>query len=199
METRSGDEGRARTWLPDGAEIRRSGEAILARFKTLLEGALDEVQGGPPPIGDVMSRNVRTCTDDDALDVAARILWENDCGCIPVVAAGQHPRVLGMLTDRDVCMAAYTTGRPLSAIRVAQARSRQAWSVPITATIADALAIMRHRRVHRLPVVDAEGGLVGLLSLIDVALRGQRTPAWPPLSGSDPIAETFSAIRTPRS
>lgn len=188
----------ARPWLPDGAEIRRSGEAILAQIKSLLGNVIEEVQGSHPPITDVMSRNVRTCRDDDTLEVAARILWEGDCGCVPVVGSSDPPRVLGMLTDRDICMAAYTTGRRLSEIRAAEARSRQAWCVPSTATIADALAIMSLRRVHRLPVVDAEGGLIGLLSLVDVAARGQRLRAWSRLA-DDPVASAFIAIRTPRS
>src|SRR5690606_35892091 len=62
-------EERARKWFGEGAaDLRRSGEAILTRFKNLVDGALDEVQGTHPPIGDVMSRNVRTCRDDDTLD-----------------------------------------------------------------------------------------------------------------------------------
>ena len=58
--------------------------------------------------------------------------------------------------------------------------------------------MMRHRQVHRLPVVDAEGVLIGLLSLADVAARGPRSPAWLPLRGVDPIATTFAAIRERR-
>jgi CBS domain-containing protein len=187
-----------RTWLPEATELRRSGEAVIARLRGLIEGAASEVQGPPPPIVDLMSRTVRTCTDDDTLDVAARILWENDCGCVPVVTRSDRPRVVGMLTDRDICMAGYTTGSRPSEIRVAKARSRQAWCCPSTATVDEALAMMRHRRVHRLPVVDAEGILIGLLSLADIAARAPRTPSWLPLRGEDPIAKTFAAIRERR-
>ena len=171
---------------------------MLARLRGLIEGATSEVQGPPPLIVDLMSRAVRTCTDDDTIDVAARILWENDCGCVPVVTRSDPPRVVGMLTDRDICMAGYTTGFRPSEIRVAKARSRQAWCCPSTATVDEALAMMRHRRVHRLPVVDAEGVLIGLLSLSDIAARAPRAPAWLPLRGEDPIAKTFAAIRERR-
>ena len=171
---------------------------MLTRLRGLLEGAASEIQGPPPLIVDLMTRDVRTCTDDDALDVAARLLWESDCGCLPVVSRGEPPHVVGMLTDRDICMAAYTTGARLAEIRVSQARSRQAWCCPSTATVEDALAIMRLRRVNRLPVVDAEGRLVGLLSLSDVATRGPRPSSWLPLRSDDPIGTTFAAIRERR-
>ena len=171
---------------------------MLTRLRDLLEGAASEIQGPPPLVVDLMSRDVRTCSDDDTLDVAARLLWEGDCGCIPVVTRAEPRRVVGMLTDRDICMAAYTTGSRLAEIPVAQARSRQAWCCPSSATVDDALAIMRHRRVNRLPVVDAEGRLVGLLSLSDVATRGPRSSSWLPLRSDDPVGTTFAAIREPR-
>jgi CBS domain-containing protein len=172
---------------------------VLTVLKGMVDGAIEEMQGVPLPIGDVMSRNTRACVDDDTLDIAARILWENDCGCVPVVTPGGIARVVGMLTDRDICMAAYTTGRRLHELRVASARSRQAWCCPSTATVDEALAIMRHRQVHRLPVVDAEGILIGLLSLADVAARGQRRSSWRAALRGDPVSATFGEIRERRS
>jgi CBS domain-containing protein len=167
------------------------------RLRNLLDGALGEMQGAQPPVTSVMSRDIRACTDNDTLDVAARILWETDCGCVPVIVAGDR-RVIGMLTDRDICMASYTTGRRLHELQVASARSRQAWSCPSTATVDEALAIMRQRQVNRLPVVDDHGALVGLLSLADVAVRGGReAPGRPPVR-PDAVAATFAEIRERR-
>jgi CBS domain-containing protein len=189
----------ARPWLNDGAaELRRSGKALLTLVRGVLDGALGEGQGIPIPVTEVMSRHTRACIDDDTLDIAASILWENDCGCVPVVTPGGIARVIGMLTDRDICMAAYTTGRRLPELRVASARSRQAWSCASTATVEEALAIMRHRQVHRLPVVDAEGILIGLLSLADVAGHGKESSARALFRG-DPVSGTFADIRERRS
>ena len=72
----------------------------------------------------LMTRTVETCEPHDTLVTAARIMWTRDCGCVPVVVPeeGGH-RVVGMLTDRDVCMAAYLQGRPLSEISVASVMS----------------------------------------------------------------------------
>ena len=58
----------------------------------------------------LMTRTGVTSGAEDSLASAARRMWDRDCGCLPVVDT--HHRVVGMITDRDVCMAAYTTGKP---------------------------------------------------------------------------------------
>jgi CBS domain-containing protein len=118
----------------------------------------------------LMTKDPRTCSADDALATAARLMWERDCGCVPVVAGAGSHQVVGVVTDRDVCMAAYTQGRPLWEIPVRAAMSSEVWTCHPDDTLKDALRIMRHRRVRRLPVVDGQGHLLGLLSLTDVAL-----------------------------
>ena len=67
----------------------------------------------------LMSRDVKTCQATEMLNRAAQLMWENDCGCVPVV--DEDGRAVGMITDRDVCMAAYTQGRLLDALPVASA------------------------------------------------------------------------------
>lgn len=66
-------------------------------------------------VQDIMTADVETCRLDDTLDRPAAIMWERDCGVVPVV--DDESRIVGMLTDRDICMAAYTQGRPLPEIR----------------------------------------------------------------------------------
>ncbi len=73
-------------------------------------------------VQEVMTRNPRTCAPDETLHRAAQIMWETDCGCVPVV--GSDGRVQAMITDRDVCMAAFTRGRSLAEISVSSAASR---------------------------------------------------------------------------
>ena len=75
-----------------------------------------------------MTQSPRVCTPADSLTSAARLFWEHDLGALPVVdAAGS---VVGLITDRDLCMAAYTTGLPLHACTVATCRARSSRSVP---------------------------------------------------------------------
>ena len=72
-------------------------------------------------VADLMTPDVRSCTIHDSLNAAARIMWDHDCGCAPVVDA--HGKLVGIVTDRDICMAAYTQGAPLEAIPVERVMS----------------------------------------------------------------------------
>lgn len=120
----------------------------------------------------LMTREPRTCSPTDSLSAAAGIMWDHDCGCVPVVDS--NSRLLGMITDRDVCMAAYTKGEPLHALRVEQTMARSVEPCRPDQSVAEALQIMRRSRVRRLPVVDGDGILLGLLSLTDVAREAGR-------------------------
>lgn len=126
----------------------------------------------------LMSQNVRCCRPEDSLQTAARLLWECDIGALPVVDAEQ--RVVAMLTDRDICMGAYTQGRLLAEIRVSEVMSRVIRTVHPEQSIDDAMLVMREQQVRRIPVTDGDGRLVGILSqndLIEEAARereGQR-------------------------
>ncbi len=123
----------------------------------------------------VMRQDVTSCRPGDGLDVAARIMWEHDCGCVPVVEpANGAGRLVGMVTDRDICMAAWIQGRPLSAIHVDGAMARRVQSCRATDSIDTALKILEQNQLHRLPVVDQDDRLVGMLSLADLAREAAR-------------------------
>jgi CBS-domain-containing membrane protein len=83
-------------------------------------------------------------------------------------------RVVGIITDRDICMAGYTQGRPLTAIRVDSAMARQVHACRATDSIGEALNLLRQHQVRRLPVVDNGDHLVGMLSLADAAREAVR-------------------------
>lgn len=124
----------------------------------------------------LMTRPVKACRADQSVAEAARIMWESDCGCVPIVqpADGIEDVVVGMLTDRDVCMAAYTQGRPLWEIKITSAMARDVATCLPEDSVTTALGIMETRRVHRLPVVDSWGRLVGMLSMSDLAEEATR-------------------------
>lgn len=145
---------------------------------------------------DLMSRDVATCSPGDSLAHAAQLMWDHDCGAVPVLDA--EGRVTAMLTDRDICMAAWSTGRPLTAIRVDEAASRAVHTVTESDTIELAEARMRAHQVRRLPVLDADGRLCGLLSIGDVARHVHRTPSYPyEALASESVALTLAAISRP--
>lgn len=150
-------------------------------------------------VGQLMVREVATCRLPDTLNTAARIMWEHDCGCVPVV--DDDARVVGMLTDRDLCMAAYTQGRPLDAIPVASVMSKDVHTCKADDPIAFAEGIMRAHRVRRLPVTDADGRLIGILSLSDIAQQAVRERTRKTKKAVSPaeVADILGAICEPRS
>ncbi len=123
----------------------------------------------------LMKRPVRTCQSEDSLDWVAEIMWEADCGCLPVVDGEE--RLVAVVTDRDICMAAHFQGGPLYALKVRGAMSKQVFACHPQDAIADAENIMRSNQIRRLPVVDEENRVVGILSLNDLALEASASGA----------------------
>ncbi len=121
----------------------------------------------------IMNRDVKTCGPQDPLNRAAQIMWEERCGAVPVV--DEQSRPIGFLTDRDICMAAYTQGKPLDALRVETAMARKVVSCGVEDDLGSAARLMQQNRTRRLPVIDQNGKLVGLLSLDDLACEAART------------------------
>ncbi|HUO04865.1 MAG TPA: CBS domain-containing protein [Candidatus Binataceae bacterium] len=140
-------------------------------------------------VAELMTPNVHCCGINETLNSAARIMWEHDCGCVPIVDDGG--RVAGVVTDRDVCMASYTQGLPLFALPVTIAMSRGAIACAPTDTVATAHELMRTHEIHRLLVADESGRLVGILSLSDMT-----NGAGP--GNTSAIAATISQIRKRR-
>jgi CBS domain-containing protein len=140
----------------------------------------------------LMSHTVTTCSSSDTLDCAARIMWERDCGIVPIVDA---EKVVGVITDRDICIAAYTQGKLLEHISISDIASKPVVSVRPQDSADEAEGLMRKHQIRRVVVTDEGGGLVGLLSLNDIARRAERKPS--DLS-SDDVAKTLAAISQPR-
>jgi CBS domain-containing protein len=140
-------------------------------------------------VRELMTQSVETCRPDDALNRAAQMMWDGDCGCVPVV--DEAMRVVGMITDRDICMATYTRGLPLNAMSVRSAMSAAVHVCGADDPLRAAENTMRTQQLRRLPVLDVEARLVGVLSLSDLA----RAKA---LSSKE-ISETLSAICARRS
>jgi predicted transcriptional regulator len=143
-----------------------------------------------------MTGGVETCSPQDSLATAAQRMCEADCGVLPVVRDG---RVVGMITDRDICIAAFKQGGPLSALAVASAMAREICSCRPEDSIPLAEGIMRAHQVRRLPVVDPDGRLVGILTVNDIgrhAVREHLPRSEEPTAVS--FAETMAAICEPR-
>lgn len=126
-------------------------------------------------VKEIMTHDVKTCAADAPLSVAAQIMWDNDCGIVPVVA--DDGRAVGVITDRDVCIACWSRDTRPSEIRVADCMSQPVKTCDTDETIETAEEIMRSGQVRRLPVTDADGRLVGIVSLNDMARAAERARA----------------------
>jgi CBS domain-containing protein len=141
-----------------------------------------------------MTKSPRACTQADSLSTVARLLWEHDLGALPVV--DHAGAVVGMITDRDLCMAAYTSGLPLHATHVGRHMSRTVFSIGAKAEAAKAAELMKSRKVRRLPVVE-NGRLVGIVALSDIARTAGRNGKLRGLSG-DEVAQVLASVTEPR-
>jgi CBS domain-containing protein len=149
-------------------------------------------------VKDAMMGSVRTCRPADTLTAPAELMWNNDIGCVPVVD-GPEGRVVGMITDRDISMAAYTQGRSLSAIAVRDVMATKVHCAKPDDTLHDAEKLMRAAQVHRLPVVAPDGRLVGMVTLNDIArFHAHPLAAKSPDITAEEVALTLAAINAPR-
>lgn len=146
-------------------------------------------------IRDLMSTHVTTCAPDDTLNRAAQIMWEHDHGCLPVVDA--EARVVGMITDRDVCMAAFTQGKALHECRVTDAMSRTVYSCSASDRLANVEELMQDRQIRRVPVLGEWGQLVGILTLADLARFVQSKALRKALSATG-VVKTLAFVTEPR-
>lgn len=121
-------------------------------------------------VRDLMTQ-AASCRPDTNLATAAGLMWEKDCGMIPVVTG--NGTLTGVITDRDICIALGTRNRLASETTVGDVTSRP----PLTCRPEDevhiALRTMCDGRVRRLPVVNSAGKLQGILSLSDLISRAQ--------------------------
>lgn len=142
---------------------------------------------------ELMSYPAVTCHVNDSLDVAARLMWEHDCGAIPVVDDGG--KLKSMITDRDICMAAYTQGKPLYELLVNIAMSPHVYSAGPEVPAQDIERLMAQHQVRRIPIVDEHGAPIGVVSMADLAREAVRPGAHVPQAR---LTQTLATIDRPR-
>lgn len=148
-------------------------------------------------VKDVMiSEQLMFCTERTSLQEAARMMKESDCGALPVVNNSQE--VVGIITDRDICLAiASDDDSAVTQKKVGEIMSRDVHSISINDSLETVLKKMRAHQVGRLPVVDGEKRLRGIVSfhqvLADSVKRGDIKPDQ--LSGKEEnIFKTMKAL-----
>jgi len=143
-------------------------------------------------IEQLMSRPVQTCHPEDSIDAPARLMWDHDCGAIPVVDG--DGKLVGIITDRDICMAAMFQAKPLHAIPVAAVMTRQVYTCDAEDSLEAAERMMQLKQVRRVPVLADGGRPVGILSINDIA----RVAGAARKNGADrEVVQTLAAICEP--
>jgi len=126
----------------------------------------DAWEGDAMNVEDAMAKHVWTCRAGEPLSCAVGLMWDHDIGAAPVV--NDEGKLVGIVTDRDACMATYFTGRPMAAVSVELAMSKVVYTVEPGHSLRAAENLMRAKQIRRLPVVDGDY-VVGMITLGDLA------------------------------
>jgi len=141
-------------------------------------------------IEDLMTHGVHTCFASDTLEQVAHEMWDCDTGCLVVI--DDYRRPIGMITDRDVAMAAYTQGVPLRSLRASTAMSTEVVSCYPGTTVRELEVKMQNAQVRRVPVINTAGILVGIVTLADLAHSAELSPT--PMKELPGLATTLAKI-----
>jgi len=138
---------------------------------------------------DIMTRDVTVAERSTTLEEVARMMRDEDTGVIPVVEPGETPsdsvtevqkvpartasngRLVGLITDRDIVIRALAEGREAGRTRAEEVMTTDLHAVRPNDRVIEAIRKMGDKQVRRLPVVDREGNLRGIISMADVALE----------------------------
>lgn len=129
-------------------------------------------EADPPAVSrktcrDLMTKDVRTATRSMSLREVAVLMRDGDMGAVPVVDEG---RLTGIITDRDIVVRCVAEGGDAS-ITVGEAMTSELFTVSPEDFVFEAIRLMGDKQVRRIPVVDENGELVGIIAMADVALE----------------------------
>ena len=120
-------------------------------------------------VQEIMTKNPACATSEMSLVEVAQLMRKFDCGEIPVVYSLSDKKMLGVITDRDICNRAVALGlNPLS-MSAEECMSYPAISVKKTTTIEDCCQIMQDNQIRRLPILDEKENCCGIISQSDIA------------------------------
>jgi CBS domain-containing protein len=143
-------------------------------------------------VKELMTTDVKRCSLETNLAAASRIMWEGDCGAVPVTDERDH--VVGIITDRDICIAAATRPRTEGEIPVKDVISGALYTCAPGDDVRTVLETMKARKIRRLPVVEQGGRLVGIVSIHDIAVQSRSRSAD---VSPDSVLDAFIAITAP--
>jgi len=142
-------------------------------------------------VQDIMTQDVKFCGPDTNVAAATEILWRNNCGALPIVDS--DGKLVGLITDRDMCIALGTRNCRASELAVGDVATKPVFTCGPNEDVHVALKTLRQHQIRRMPVVGAEGKLEGILCLDEIVLHAQRTELKKGISYED-VVNTMKAI-----
>ncbi len=139
----------------------------------------------------IMTLDIGCCRPNDYLVQAVEIMRQKDCGVVPVI--DEDNKIVGMITDRDICFAALTNNKKISQIAVSELSGAKIITCAAHDKVEDVLKKMRKHQLKRLPVIGKNGELIGVLSVSDVLLNARKDKKL-----KKKIYSTLEAIFQPR-
>lgn len=143
-------------------------------------------------VKEVMTPDAKAIWITESLADAAKEMWENNCGILPIIKDGR--KVVGMITDRDICMATATRDRNPSSISVEEIMNATVYAAEPEEDVEHALQTMREHKIRRLPVLNFAGELEGILSMNDIVLKAKPRDGKKPGIDYADVVETYQAI-----
>lgn len=143
-------------------------------------------------VKDVMTPDPKAIWLTESLAEAAKEMWANDCGILPIIK--DRRKVVGMISDRDICMATAMKDRNPSSISVEEVMSKHVYFAMPEEDIIHALNTMREHKIRRMPVLNAEGELEGILSMNDIVLHAKARNGKKPAIDFVEVVKTYQAI-----
>lgn len=142
-------------------------------------------------VKEVMTPDAKAIWITESLADAAKEMWENDCGVLPII---KDSKVVGMITDRDICMATAMRDRNPSGISVEEVMNATVYAAEAEEDVEQALQTMREHKIRRLPVLNLEGELQGIVSMNDIVLKAKERNGKKPQIAYADVVKTYQAI-----
>jgi CBS domain-containing protein len=135
-----------------------------------------------------MTSNPASCTSDASAQAVALIMHEEDVGIVPIVE-GETDRLLGIVTDRDLCLEVVAEGKHPQHVKIAGVMSTHVITCRAADDVAVCLELMKTHQLRRIPIVDEDGRCIGIISQRDIAVH---------LTQPQEVHETIRTISKPR-
>ena len=120
---------------------------------------------------EIMTEDPACCLPGDTVDQAAQLMKDEEVGPVPVVADQQTKRLLGIVTDRDLAVKVVADARQIAAVKVEEVMTRNPVTCHADDDLQTAIDAMEKHQVRRIPIVDDNNQIIGIIAQADIATR----------------------------